>query len=163
MLTTTLTKTLSARALFHATSQLGVCEKPKGSNGGPEVTQYLKSIGLGAGYAWCMAFVYWCVNKAAAEMEVKNPLVKTGGVMLQWETTKLRKIPNRATGGVKPGDIFIMEFAHGTGHTGFVQKIENGLVHTIEGNTNDDGSREGYEVAHRTRTISSIKGFIQLP
>ena len=139
----------------------GVCEKPKGSNSGPEVNIFLKAVGLGPGSPWCMAFVYWCVNKAAADLDVKNPLQKTGGVMLQWNTTKCRKLTNRDK-GIQPGHIFIMQFGNGTGHTGFVEKIKGGLVYTIEGNTNDDGSREGYEVARRQRTLSSIKGFIQL-
>jgi len=152
---------LAKKALEVAITQLGVEEKPKGSNGGPEVNMYLRSVGLGAGFAWCMAFVYWCVNKAAQELEIKNPLVKTAGVMMQYNTTTLRKLSNRGN-AVKPGDIFIMQFGHGTGHTGFVEKIEKGIVTTIEGNTNDDGSREGYEVARRERPLSSIKSFIQI-
>ena len=153
---------ISALSLQTAATQVGVQEVPKGSNGGPEVNQYLKSVGLGAGYAWCMAFVYWSVNKAVLQLGVPHPLVKTAGVMTQWDMTHARKLSNRDS-GVKPGDIFVMKFAHGTGHTGFVESIGNGVIHTIEGNTNEDGSREGYEVARRTRSISSIFGFIQLP
>jgi hypothetical protein len=156
-----LTKTLAQRALEIALTQNGIEEVPRGSNGGADVNVYLRSVGLGAGFAWCMAFVYWCVNKAAGEMGIKNPLVKTAGVMMQWNSTQLRKLPNRSS-GIKAGDIFIMEFAGGNGHTGFVVKVENGIVYTIEGNTNDDGSREGYEVAKRQRPISTFKGFIQL-
>jgi len=154
--------TLAERSLQVALANDQVCEKPKGSNSGPEVNIFLKSVGLKPGNPWCMAFVYFCVGKAAAELELKNPLIKTGGVLKQWNETTLRKFPSRAS-AVKPGDIFIMEFAHGTGHTGFVVSVDGGLINTIEGNTNDDGSREGYEVAKRQRIISSIKGFIQLP
>lgn len=154
--------TLADTSLNIALSQDQVCEKPKNSNSGPEVDAYLKSVGLKAGNPWCMAFVFWAVDQAAKQMEIKNPLQKTGGVMLQWNTTKCRKLTNRDK-GIKAGDIFIMQFAHGTGHTGFVEKVVGGLVYTIEGNTNDDGSREGYEVARRQRALSSIKGFIQLP
>ena len=154
--------TLAQKSLSIALTQLGISENPCGSNSGPEVNLYLKSIGLNSGYAWCMAFVYWCVNQAANELGVKNPLVKTAGVLLQWNSTTLRKFPNRST-SVKPGDVFIMEFDHGKGHTGFVVSVKKGVVHTVEGNTNDDGSREGYEVALRQRTITSIKGFIQIP
>lgn len=153
---------LSAKALQIALTQLGVSEVPKGSNGGPQVNKYLKSVGLGPGYAWCMAFVYWCVNEAAKELDRKNPLVKTAGVLLQWNSVNLRLLPARSS-AVKPGDIFIMQFAHGLGHTGFVEKVGKGIIYTIEGNTNDDGSREGYEVARRQRSITTIKGFIQLP
>ncbi len=152
---------IAARSLEIAITQLGVCEKPKGSNGGPEVSQYLRAVGLGAGFAWCMAFVYWCVAKAAQEAEIKNPLLKTAGVMMQWNGTSLRKLP-KTSSAVKPGDIFIMNFGHGTGHTGFVKEVKKGTIITVEGNTNDDGSREGYEVAERERPISSFLGFIQL-
>jgi hypothetical protein len=154
--------TLADQTLVIAQSQVGVVEQPKGSNSGPEVNTYLKSVGLGAGYSWCMAFVYWCVNQAASKLAVPNPLVKTGGVMVQWNSTKLRLLPTHSS-AIKPGDIFVMEFSHGLGHTGIVEKIEKGLVYTIEGNTNEDGSREGYEVARRVRSITQFKGFIQLP
>lgn len=154
-------KTLSQRTLEIALSQLGVEEIPKNSNRGPKVEAYLKRVGLGPGNPWCMAGVYWCVDEAAIELDVKNPLIKTGLVKFQWTKTTLRKLPNRAT-GVKPGDIFIMLNKDGTGHTGFVIKIENGMAYTIEGNTNDGGSREGYKWAKRERPISSLAGFIQL-
>jgi len=153
---------IAAKTLEIAQSNVGVQEHPKGSNSGPEVNEFLRSVGLGPGFAWCMAFVYFCTNKACQELNLPVPLVQTGGVMDQWNLTHCRKLPNRAS-GVKPGDIFIMEFAHGTGHTGFVESISDGMIHTIEGNTNEDGSREGYEVARRERAISSIHGFIQLP
>ncbi len=65
----------------------------------------------------------------------------------------------------KQGDIFIMDYGHGIGHTGFVDSVDqDGIhIHTIEGNTNDEGSREGFEVCRRTRKISACKGFIRLP
>jgi hypothetical protein len=36
-------------------------------------------------------------------------------------------------------------------HTGIVLEANNDFYHTIEGNTNDEGSREGYEVCKRIR------------
>lgn len=152
---------LAIHALQLALTQEGVCEQPKNSNSGPEVNQYLKSVGLKPGNAWCMAFVYWCVEQAAKEFQIKNPLVKTGGVMRQYNECNLRKLP-KTSSSIKPGDIFIMKFANGFGHTGFVVEVGNGIVKTVEGNTNDDGSREGYEVARRERSLSTIHGFIQL-
>lgn len=154
------TVSLADEALFVASTQIDVRED--GNNAGPEVKRYLKAVGLSTGNPWCMAFVYWCVELAAQRLGMKNPLIKTAGVLDQYNRTTLRKLPNRSS-GVKPGDIFIMDLGKGTGHTGFVEKIPNGLIHTIEGNTNDEGSREGYEVARRERIIGNIKAFIQLP
>lgn len=157
----TLQTSLSSEALFVATTQIDIREEP--NNKGPEVKRYLKSVGLAEGSAWCMAFVYWCVDIAAKRLNLTNPLVKTAGVLYQWNHNQTcRLIPNRSS-GIQPGDIFIMDFGGGTGHTGFVEKVEGSIVHTIEGNTNDEGSREGYEVARRQRTITAMKGFIQLP
>lgn len=141
-----------------ATTQLGVQEVPKGSNAGPQVEQYLKSVGLSKGYAWCMAFVFWCVSEASRKKGIVNPLKKTAGVSNQWNLSVLlhQTVP-------QAGDVFIMEFGHGEGHTGLVEKVlPNNMIQTIEGNTNTDGSREGYEVCRRTRTISSCKGFLRI-
>ncbi len=152
---------LQTNVLNRAQSQIGVQEIPKGSNAGPEVEIYLKSVGLGKGYAWCMAFVYWCVNEEAKKLKVPNPLVKTAGVLKQWQSLpdNMKKI--KATPEV--GDVFIMKLGKkGNGHTGFVFGIEDGVIHTIEGNTNADGSREGYEVCSHVRTLESITGFISI-
>jgi hypothetical protein len=65
---------------------------------------------------------------------------------------------------VKPGHIFVIDTgpAGGAGHTGLVERVIGGKLVTIEGNTNEGGSREGVGVFRRTqRTIVSInKGFI---
>lgn len=156
---------LAARALDIATTQIGVREKGS-SNSGPQVDQYLKSVGLTPGFPWCMAFVYWCYNQAAQASGVTNFLIRTGGVMHQWnEQQPTRKIildkvlKNQTL--IQPGAVFIMDHGKGTGHTGLVEKIHGSFIDTIEGNTNDEGSREGVEVCRRTRRLSSIKGFIQ--
>ena len=151
--------TLRTKALEKAQSQNGIQEVPKNSNAGPAVEKYLKSVGLGRGYAWCMAFVYWCVKEAALELNTVNPLTKTGGVLAMYNAE-----PELRVKEPQAGDIFIMDFGKGTGHAGFVEKVfPNGKLQTIEGNTNDEGSREGYEVARRSdRKISQMKGFLRI-
>lgn len=156
----TIETSIAKEALFVATTQIDIREE--GNNGGQAVTRYLKAVGLGAGYPWCMSFVYWCVDMASKKLGLPNPLVKTGGVLDQLARTKLRTLPSRSS-AIKPGDIFIMDHGGGTGHTGFIDSIATGMFHTIEGNTNDEGSREGYEVCRRTRSINEIKAIIQLP
>lgn len=151
-------QTLQQKALQVATTQLGQHEEPKGSNWGPRVKEYLLSVGLRSPNPWCMAFVYWCFDKAAKELGVKNPLSKTGGVLNQWQLCNAKL-------GVKtnpiPGDVFIMRFSGGRGHTGIVEKVENGLVYTIEGNSNDEGVREGFEVCRQKRVPSSIIAYLR--
>lgn len=150
---------LSLKAMEVALSQFNVKELT-GKNDGPAVEEYLKSTGLGSGYAWCMAFVYWCYNYASELTNIANPLIKTAGVLKQWnEIDKKYKsilLP-------KVGSIFIMDFGKGTGHTGIVTKVNATTIETIEGNSNTAGSREGNQVGKNTRTIKSInKGFIYI-
>lgn len=147
-------------------SQIGVLEKPIGSNSGPEVDEYLESVGLGGGCFWCMAFVYWSFQKASAKLGVTNPAVKTAGCLDHWNRTKGKRITSSEAvnnpSRVKPGQIFIMSYGGGAGHTGLVEKVNGGFVTTIEGNTNESGSRNGIGVFRRQRKINSInKGFIE--
>ncbi|MBM6483439.1 CHAP domain-containing protein [Klebsiella pneumoniae] len=135
-----------------AVSQIGVCEQPKGSNKGPEVSQYLRTVGINFPAAWCAAFVVWCHQQAGV-----TTIPRTGGVLDMWNKARAKHSVNEP----QPGDVFIMDFGRGKGHTGFVERFSGDSVHTIEGNTDANGGREGYEVARRTRKLSSIKGFLR--
>ena len=59
---------LTDKTLKIAQSQIGKQEFPKGSNAGVDIEKYLKSVGLGKGYSWCMAFVYWCFSEASIQL-----------------------------------------------------------------------------------------------
>lgn len=150
--------TLQETALDVARTQLGQQEKPLGSNWGVPVQDYLKSVGIGFPASWCLAFVYWCFKQAAIEMGVPNPLVKTGGVLAAWNKADKKY---RVVGDPQPGDIFIMDFGHGLGHTGIVERVEADVVHTIDGNSNDTGSREGIEVVRKVRKRNKMVGYLR--
>jgi len=148
---------LARETILSAITQIGVEEVPRGSNKGVDVEKYLKSIGLGGGYSWCMAFAYWNVQQASKKLKITNPLLKTGGVMRQWnESVALRSTTPQS------GYLFILDEGNGLGHTGLVEYVVGNTIHTIEGNTNDEGSREGYEVCRRVRKISKCKGFLKI-
>jgi hypothetical protein len=153
--------TLTQRVLSIARSQIGNAEIPHGSNWGKHVQKYLASVGIDFPAPWCMSFVYWCVKEACKEAGVVNPLIKTGGVMRQYNEVNRKLV---FTTDPKPGDIGILDFGKGLGHTFFVEKVEGDIVYTIEGNSNEDGSREGYEVCRKPggRKIKSCKAFIRI-
>lgn len=142
----------SERALAVAITQLGKEEIPRGSNWGDVVKGYLASVGIDFPASWCMAFIYWCFDHTGQP----NPLAKTGGVLNQYSLRHQNVVVSP-----QPGDVFIMDFGHGEGHTGIVEKVDGLNVHTIEGNTNDTGSREGYEVCRKVRAINKMKGFLR--
>lgn len=138
-----------------ATTQIGMSEKPLGSNWGKPVQDYLKSVSILFPASWCMAFVYWCFEQASKG--APNPLIKTGGVLMAWnKADKKYKVTE-----CQPGDIFIMDFGKGLGHTGIVEKVDENFIYTIEGNTNDSGSREGIMVCRKQRPKKKIKGYLR--
>lgn len=160
-----------ADTLEVAASQVGVRESPKNSNRGPEVDRYLESVGLGGGYAWCAAFVYWCAKETAGGRGLTEvPLVKTSWTPSIWNWARKRslgvepeEVLNRKV-KLDPGCLFLL---HGmvdgrarVKHVGFVASSEGGFIHTIEGNTNKAGSREGGGVYRLRRKISSVYRFV---
>lgn len=164
--------TLTEALLEIAADEVGVREKPDGSNRGPRVDQYLSAVSTGIlGQPWCCAFVFWCFKEAAAKLGIPNPFPKTGGVLNAWDRSqKLRPASDIVTVAeakkdpslVRPGAVFFLDHGGGNGHTGIVVANINGSLVTIEGNTFDDGNREGNGVFRRTaRKISQINvGFI---
>jgi hypothetical protein len=164
---------LTKAAIEFAHTQVGVMENPLGSNRGPEVDTYLKAVGLNpasGSFAWCVAFTYFCFKKGAETLGTSNPHIKTAGVLDHWNQAgkkpKVVRVTNAKAvadpGLVKPGSLFIIDFGGGVGHSGMVVEMANGRLVTIEGNTNDNGSRNGIGVFRRdSRKIASInKGFI---
>lgn len=170
---------LSQKLLEIAISQLGKEENPRGSNWGKTgdpVPMYLKSVGITFPASWCMAFVYWCAEQAVKALvalgtakwipglQSYNPLYKTGGVLNQWaHVSKEYKVPEGKD--PQPGDIGIMDHGHGLGHTFIVETYDKAKneVHTVEGNTNDEGVREGFEVCRRVRKNQKpIIGYIRI-
>ncbi len=147
-----------------------VKEEPKGSNRGQMVSAYLASTGLGGGYPWCMAFVYYIFNELSKQLGQTNPLPKTAGVMNHWNTApkdvkitiqQAKADPNL----VRPGQIFIMSRpGKGLGHTGIVIGVDpqKRTFTTIEGNTNDQQSGEGDRVGVNVRKLDSntLIGFL---
>lgn len=98
-------------------------------------------------------------------MNSRNPLVKTGGVINHWNNSTGKKIkPVDAVNNpaiLKPGYIFFLDYGGGRGHTGIIEKVDGGFIHTIEGNSNPAGSSNGIGVFQLQRKIGKInKGFI---
>lgn len=169
--------TLPARADFRsfviamAASQIGVTERPIGSNRGPQVDEYIRSTGLDPAqgdFPWCVCFLYWVFREAANAQKIKIIMPRTSGVHALWD--KGRGVANEVvTAGaakpsaIRPGMIFMMDTGGGKGHAGLVEAVEGDRLVTIEGNTNDGGSRDGYGVfRRRTRkvTMNGLLGYL---
>ena len=133
-------------------SQVGVREIG-GTNRGPHVEMYLASVDLGPGYAWCAAFVSWCYQNAG----VKAP--RSGWVPSY--ALKDKRIYQRGKFQLqKPqsGDVFLIWYnsLNRPAHIGFVDEWNEYWVITVEGNTNDNGLREGDGVYRKRRLKKQI-------
>lgn len=158
--------TLREKALEIARGEIGKQEIPLNSNWGPHVQKYLACVGIKFPAYWCVAFVQWCYSQACEALGIKNTLYKTAGVLDFYNWVK-RTHPDWIHASAMPGDIGIMDYGNGKGHMFLVDHAHDQFVETIEGNSNDEGSRNGYEVAHRTgelsRNVAKVKAFIRIP
>ena len=129
-----------------------------GPNRGPWVRLYMKGQ---EGQPWCAGFVTFVLGQAAQALGEPMPIA--GSVSCDQLAAQGRQAGLLvAQDGARPGAIFLVRKT-GTDwvHTGFVVEKKPDFFRTIEGNTNDDGVREGYEVASLTRTYAS-KDFVAL-
>lgn len=135
-------------------SHIGVREKT-GKNDGEEVEKYLAYVGLGKGYAWCAAFVCFVYGEAG----VKNPKSAWSPSMFPSANTIYQRNRNDRQGIPQYGDTFGIWFANlgRVAHVGFVDEWNDGsYFYTVEGNTNDAGSREGDGVYRKRRLKTQV-------
>ncbi|MFK5948799.1 MAG: CHAP domain-containing protein [Methylococcales bacterium] len=132
-------------------SQLGVRELT-GHNDGQEVETYLRSTGLDKGYAWCAAYVNYCLIQCDAETP------KGAAWSPNWfpQNKVVYKRGNDPPIYLpQKGDVFGIYFTKKKriAHVGFIHywKPGSNYVTTVEGNTNEAGSREGDGVYKKRR------------
>jgi hypothetical protein len=158
---------LGIAAIEIAMREVGVREVPPGSNSGPRVNEYLQSVGLGRGFQWSAAFIYWSFQKASEKLQIANPMPKGGAslsILSNIKSPKSFLYASAAQDGtsVKPsiGDVSVVSFGDGAYQLGIVSSVKNeNEVEVIEGNTNDAGSDNGIGVFLRVRRISDIDYF----
>ncbi|OFX28205.1 MAG: hypothetical protein A2X08_10510 [Bacteroidetes bacterium GWA2_32_17] len=134
-------------------------------NSGPWVRSYMDG-NEGKAWAWCMGFVQTILDMAFSTIGKKytSCIPATFGCdeVGNHGILKNRLIRNKelriSAEIVKPGDIFLVsKTPTDWTHTGIITAIEGDSFITIEGNTNDEGSREGYEVCKRNRNFKKEK------
>ena len=136
-----------------------------GQNRGPWVRLYMKGH-EGNDYPWCAGFVSFVLKQACVAHGISLPVVQTFSCDSLAASGKQNACfvgeSKVNTESVLAGDIFLCRrTATDWTHTGIVLEVDDQTFDTIEGNTNDEGSREGYEVCQRTRAYKR-KDFIAL-
>jgi hypothetical protein len=136
-----------------------------GQNRGPWVRLYMKG-NEGPEWAWCAGFVTFLLHQAAESVGAPMPIAGSfscDSLAAQGREAGLflRERDVDPTSLV-PGSIFLVRrTATDWTHTGLVTASAPPVFDTIEGNTNDDGNREGFEVCSRSRGYKD-KDFIRL-
>lgn len=131
-----------------------------GNNDGKAVEMYLHYVGLPKGNPWCAAFVCWNLGQNA----VKNP--RSGYCPDLFNPKQLVWQRNRKNNGTpRQADVFGIYFPEKKriAHVGYIDHWSDKTVTTVEGNTNQAGSREGdgvYRKIRLTRQIYAVSRYI---
>lgn len=150
-------KLLVSQALAIGLSQNGVREINH-SNTGPQVDQYLKAAGEPTGEPWCAAFGVWCIKQACALLGLPYPCIVSGYCPDWFDWGRQHGILRTSP---QAGDIGLVDEGNGYHHYFLVVAVGDGFVKTIEGNTNDNGSREGDGVYNRHRPFSTRYAYVR--
>lgn len=127
-----------------------------GQNMGPWVRLYMKG-NEGAEWPWCAGFACFILQQAAGSVGVAMPVRASFSCDLLAADAQRRGtfLPERQVHSprdIPPGSLFLSRRTSADWvHTGIVTGAAVDTFETIEGNTNDAGDREGYEVCRRVR------------
>ena len=130
-------------------SQIGI--RQTGNNTGPEIDMYLAAVGLDPGYAWCGAFAGW------GYLEL-NLCIPNGAAWTPSWFPESNTIPAVEALRGDVGGIYFQSLQRIAHIVVFEQDWNNAgnMITTIEGNTNDTGSRTGDGVYRKYRMKGQI-------
>ena len=126
------------------------------TNWGDEIKDFLAAADIHTPAPWCAAFVNYCAEIVAARLGVTSPLeaVKLEAYVQSYVDYARQHgwvVPFKDVG---PGDLFTLYYPSlkRNGHIGFVvATAKDGSFLTLEGNTTEEGAREGTMVRSKWR------------
>jgi hypothetical protein len=128
-----------------------------GANCGPWVRLYMDG-NEGAPWFWCAGFATYPIKQAAETIKAPMPVLRSFSVanIAHDAEQKQRFLAMPVVGPkrnrITPGSLFLEEGGPtGFMHCGIVVDVRGDSMDTLEGNSNDDGSANGFEVLQRAR------------
>lgn len=121
---------------------VSLAEEQLGNVGG-EI--YWRWYGFNYKVPWCAAFISWLANELGY-LDTLIPKTASVPTMVRWfrSNGQLQKSSYEP----KPGEIIFFDWnvdGH-PDHVGLVEKVENGRIYTIEGNSRDECKRRDYSI-----------------
>ena len=116
---------------------------------------YWSWYGFNSRVEWCACFVSWCANECGYLNAGVIP--RTAGCISGSDCFKDRGLWQDNSYEPRPGDIIYFDWDNKgssgpqdglADHVGIVEKVENGLVYTVEGNSGDSCRENRYVVGH---------------
>lgn len=129
-----------------STDMVMIAASQVGNEGGE---LYWRWYGFSAHVDWCAVFVSWCADQAGLLDDGSVPKFAVCDDGIRWFIEKGRWF-NRSI-EPRPGMIIFFDWnVDGTSdHVGIVEKCEEGMIYTIEGNSNDVCMEKWYMVGDR--------------
>jgi hypothetical protein len=142
-----------------------------GSNRGAWVRVYMGG-NQGQEWRWCAGFVTFVMKQVCMALEHSVPIAgsyscdslayqaKDAGLFVKGVDIEKEKVSWSELGAAQV--FLVRRTATDWTHTGVSFKGAGSMYSTVEGNTNDEGSADGFEVCERTRSLTK-KDFIRFP
>lgn len=150
-------QTVRGRILLVATQHLQNIPRELKQNTGPWVRCYMDG-NEGMQWAWCMGYAQAVIDQALSQVGKKftdiMPHTYSCDIVGKYGINEECLIRNKElkASDIEPGDLFLkVKSKYDWVHTGIVSDVDGDWIRTYEGNTNDEGDREGYEVCKRMR------------
>ena len=117
---------------------------------------YWSWYGFGSRVEWCACFVSWCAGQCGLLENGVIPKFASCGAGVNWFQSRGQWLDGSAT--PEPGMIIFFKWYGSDSliadHVGIVERVEDGRVYTIEGNSNNMVRQNSYPVGY-----GEIKGY----
>ena len=126
---------------------VAVAQSQVGNVGG---APYWSWYGFSSRVEWCAIFVSWCAEQCGLLDSGAMPKFSGVGTGVNWFQSRGQWLPGSAT--PEPGMLIFFKWYGSDSliadHVGIVERVENGRVYTIEGNSNDMVRRNSYPIGY---------------
>lgn len=126
---------------------VAVAQSQVGNVGG---APYWSWYGFSSRVEWCAIFVSWCADQCGMIDSGAMPRFSGVGTGVNWFRSRSQWLPGNAT--PEPGMLIFFKWYGSDSliadHVGIVERVEDGRVYTIEGNSGDMVRRNRYPIGY---------------